>query len=51
LQQVEIDVTSPSLEISVSFKVIPLVSQGDDQVTEYDADNDEDQGQVMGKVQ
>ena len=47
----EIDVTSPSLEISVSFKVIPLVSEGDDQVTEHDADNVEDQGQGMGKVQ
>jgi len=27
------------------------VTQGDDQVAEHDADNNEDQGQVMGNVQ
>ena len=42
-QQVESDATSPSLEKSVSFQVISLVTQGDNQVAEQDADNDEDQ--------
>jgi len=32
LQKVESDTTSPSLERSVSFQVIPSVTQGDDQV-------------------
>ena len=27
------------------------MTQGDDQVAEQDADNDEDQGQAMGNVQ
>jgi len=27
------------------------MTQGDDQVAEHDADNDEDQGQAMGNVQ
>ena len=39
LQQVKSDVTSLSLERSVSFEVIPLVTQGDDQVAEQDADD------------
>ena len=51
LQQVESDAASPSLERSVSFEVIPLVTLGDDQVAKHDADIDEDQGQAMGKVQ
>jgi len=50
LQQVESDATSPSLERSVLFQVIPSVTQGDDQLAEQNADNDEDQGQVMGIV-
>jgi len=41
---VESDATSPYLERSVSFEVIPSVTQRDDQVAEQDADNDEDQG-------
>ena len=40
--QVESDATSPSLERSVSFEVIPSVTQEDDQVVEQDADNDDD---------
>jgi len=52
LQQVESDVTSPSLNRSVSLEVIPSVTQGGDQVAEQDDDNDdEDQGQVLGDVQ
>ena len=47
----ESDATSLSLEKSVSFEVIPSVTQGDDQVTEEDADNVEDQRQTMGDVQ
>jgi len=39
---VESDATSPSLERSVSFEVTPSVTQGDDQVSEQNADNDED---------
>ena len=42
LQQVESDAISPSLERSVSFEVTPSVTQGDDQVSEQNADNDED---------
>ena len=51
LQQVESDAISPSLKRSISFKVIPSVTQGDDQVAKQDADNDEDQGHAMGNVQ
>jgi len=50
LQQVESDATSPSLKKSVSLEIIPKVTQGSDQVVEQDADDDEDQGQVMGDV-
>ena len=50
LQQMESDATSPSLVRSISFKVIPSVAQGNDQVAEQDAHNDEDQGQAMGNV-
>ena len=45
------DATPQSLERSVSFEVIPSVTQREDQIAEHDADNDEDQGQVMGNVQ
>jgi len=48
---VKSDATSSSLERSVSFEVIPSVTQGDDQVAEQDDDNDEDQGQSMANVQ
>jgi len=47
---VESDATSPSLERSVSLEIIAKVTQGSDQVTEQDVDDDEDQGQVMGDV-
>jgi len=51
LQQVEGDATSPSLDRSVSFEVIPSMTQGGDQVAEQDvADEDADQGQAMGDV-
>ena len=46
----ESDATSLFLERSVSFQVIPSVIHGEDQVAEHDADNDEDQRQVMGNV-
>ena len=46
----ESDATSPSLKRSVLFQVISSVTQGDDQVTEQDAYNDEDQGHAMGNV-
>ena len=47
----ESDATLPSLKRSVSLEIIPKVTQGSDQVTEQDVDDDEDQGQVMGDVQ
>jgi len=37
LQQVDSDTTSPSLERSVLFEVIPSVTQRDDRVAEQDA--------------
>jgi len=46
----ESDATLPSLERSISFEVIPSVTQGDDQVTEHDADNDEDQRHTISNV-
>ena len=49
-QQVESDATSPSLERLVSLEIIPKVTQGSDQVAEQDADDDEDQGHIMGDV-
>ena len=36
-QQVDSDTTSPSLERSVLFEVIPSVTQRDDRVAEQDA--------------
>ena len=39
-----------SLKRSVSLEIIPKVTQGSDQVAEKDADDDEDQEQVMGDV-
>jgi len=48
----QVDTTSPSIERSVSFEIIPAVAQGGDYVTDQDADADvEDQGQAMGNVQ
>ena len=49
-QQVKSDATSPSLEISISLEIIPMVTQGSDHVDEQDAVDDEDQGQAMGDV-
>jgi len=48
---VESDTTSPFLERSVLFEIIPLVTQGGDQVADQDADDDEDQEHVMSDVQ
>ena len=41
-QQVKSDDTSPFLEISVSLKIIPTVTQDSDHVTDQDTDDDED---------
>jgi len=38
-QQVESDVTSPSLERSVSLEIIPTVTQDSNQAAEHDADD------------
>jgi len=43
LQQVENDANSPSIESSVSLRIMPKVTQGNNQVAEVDADDDEDQ--------
>ena len=40
-QQVESDATSLSLKRSVSFEIIPAVTQGDDHVADQDAADDE----------
>ena len=37
-QQVENDANPPSLESSVSLRIMPKVTQGNDQVAEVDAD-------------
>ena len=50
-QQVENNSTSPSLDKSVSFEIIPAMTQGDDHVADHDADDDEDQGQTMAYIQ
>ena len=42
--------TSPSLDRSILFKIIPTVTQGSDHVADQDTDDDENQGQVMGDV-
>jgi len=47
-QQEESDATSLSLERSVSLEIIPKVTQGSNQVAQQDADDNEDQGHVMG---
>ena len=49
-QLVENDANPPSLESSVSLRIMPKVTQGNDQVAEVDADDDEDQEQIMGDV-
>ena len=50
-QHVETDATSPSLERSISFEIILVVTQGGDRVADQDVDDDEDQEQKMGDVQ
>ena len=49
----ESDATSPSPSRSVSFEIIPSVTQGGNQVAKQDANDEEkeDQGQVTGDVQ
>jgi len=49
-QLVESDATSPSLERSISLKIIPTVILGSDHVADQDTDDDEDQGHVIGDV-
>ena len=49
-QQVESDATLLSLERSVSLEIIPTVTQDSDHIAEQDADDDEDQGQVICDV-
>jgi len=39
---VEGNATSPFLKRSVSFEIIPAVTQGGDHVADQDADDDED---------
>ena len=52
LQHVESDATSPSLDRSVSFEVIPSVTRGGDLVAEQNVDGDnEDQEQTIDNVQ
>jgi len=50
-QQVKSNVTSPSLDRSILFEIIPAVTQGGENVAQDVVDDDEDQGQVMGDVQ
>jgi len=47
-QQVESAATSPSLERSVSFEIIPMVTQGDGHIADQDVDDD--QGHAMNDV-
>jgi len=47
-RHLESDATSPSLERSISFKIIPMVTQGGDHVADQNTDDDEVQGQAMG---
>ena len=49
-QQMESDAISPYLERSISFEIIPVVTQASDHVADQDVDDDEDQGQAMGDV-
>ena len=47
-KQMESDATPPSPDNSVSFKIILEVTQVDDHVANEDANDDENQRQVMG---
>ena len=49
-QQVENDANPLSLESSASVRIIPRVTQGNDQAVEEDAEVEEGQEQVMGNV-
>jgi len=49
-QQVKNDANPLSLESSASVRIIPRVTQGNDQADEVDADDEEGQEQVMGDV-
>jgi len=51
LQQVSSDATIPSLDRSVSFEIIPVVTQNGNHIADQDADDDEDQGHAIGDVQ
>ena len=46
----ENDANPLSLESSTSLRIMPRVTQGNDQVAEVDAVVDEDQEQIMGDV-
>jgi len=47
---VESDATSPSPNSSVSFEITPEVTQGDDHAADENADDVEDQEQVMRDI-
>ena len=49
-QLVENDATSSSVDKIISLEIIPVVTQSSDHVADQDADNDVDQGQVMGNI-
>ena len=50
-QQMESDATPLSLNRSVSFEIVHAVTHDNDHVADQYAEDDEDQGQVMGNVQ
>ena len=49
-QQVENDANPLSLDSSVSLRIMPRVTQGNGHVAEVDADDEENQEQIMGDV-
>jgi len=49
-QEVESDTTPPTQDSSVSFHITPEVTKSDDHVADEDADDVDDQGQVMSDV-
>ena len=49
-QQVENDANTLFLESSASVRIIPRVTQGNDQADEVDVDDEEGQEQIMGDV-
>jgi len=50
-QHVESDAIPPSPNSSVSFEIIPEVTQDDNHTADEDVEDDEDQGHVMGDIQ